>query len=344
MNTIHVSASRGYDVKIGHGLLPTLGAEAAKLCKGRTACIVSDDSVAALYEKTARASLEAAGFSVFTYVFPHGEQSKSGENFLMLLRFLAQSHLTRADLLVALGGGVTGDLTGFAASCYLRGIAYIQVPTTLLAMVDSSVGGKTAIDLPEGKNLCGAFYQPYLVLCDIDALSTLPGEIFRDGCAEVIKYGVLGSRPLFDALKGDYDLMEVVTRCVQMKRDIVEEDEFDNGARQLLNLGHTLGHAIEANSDLTLSHGQCVAIGMAKIAEAAVKHHICSAQTRDEILEVLQKFGLPTETDQSRESILATALGDKKRRSNTLTLIVPQKVGECILHPISIEELPDWLL
>ena len=251
MNTVHISASRGYDVLIGHGLLPSLGERAAKVCKGRTACIVSDDTVAALYEKTARTSLEQAGFTVFTYVFPHGEQSKCGETFLKLLSFLAANHLTRSDLLVALGGGVTGDLTGFTAACYLRGIACIQVPTSLLAMVDSSVGGKTAIDLPEGKNLCGAFYQPNLVLCDIDTLNTLPDDIFRDGCAEVIKYGVLGSEALFSHLHGELDLMAVVTQCVDMKRAIVEDDEFDTGTRQLLNLGHTLGHAIEAGANFT---------------------------------------------------------------------------------------------
>lgn len=343
MNTIHISASRGYDVKIGYHLLPTLGAEAAALCKGRTCCIVSDDTVASYYEADARASLEQAGFTVCSYVFPHGEQSKSGENFLKLLSFLAANHLTRTDLLIALGGGVTGDLTGFAASCYLRGIACIQVPTSLLAMVDSSVGGKTAIDLPEGKNLCGAFYQPSLVLCDIDTLNTLPKDIFRDGCAEVIKYGVLGSKRLFDALKGEFDLMDVVTQCVDMKRAIVEDDEFDTGRRQLLNLGHTLGHAIEAGSHFTLSHGQSVAIGMAMIAKAAVKHGFCDAQTAREIVAILEQFGLPTETDQSADAIYRTALGDKKRQGGSLTLVVPAKIGNCVLHPIPVENLPDWI-
>ena len=166
MKTVHISASRGYEVQIGDGLLDTLGQKAAALLKGRSVCVVSDDSVAALYLERAKTALENAGFAVVSYVFPHGEQSKSGENFLKLMNVLAENRLTRADGLVALGGGVTGDLTGFAASCYLRGVPHIQVPTSLLAMVDSSVGGKTAIDLPAGKNLCGAFYQPVLVLCD----------------------------------------------------------------------------------------------------------------------------------------------------------------------------------
>ena len=345
MKTIHVSASRGYDVHIGPGLLDTLGNAAKSLLKGRRICVVSDDTVADLYLKRAENALESAGFSVVSYVFPHGEASKCGENFLKLMNVLAENRLTRADGLVALGGGVTGDLTGFAASCYLRGVGYIQVPTTLLAMVDSSVGGKTAIDLPAGKNLCGAFWQPVLVLCDTDLLATLPEPIFTDGCAEVIKYAVLGNPPLFETLKtGIRDKLEtVVATCVEAKRDVVEEDEFDTGRRQLLNLGHTLGHAVEANSDFQVSHGQAVAIGMAMIARAAVKHDLCTEETRDEMISLLRQYGLPTETDQSSEAILATALGDKKRRSDTLTLIVPRAIGRCELHPIPVNELPQWL-
>ena len=346
MTSIHISASKPYDVQIGGGLLPTLGGKAAALCKGRTACIVSDDTVAALYEKTARTSLEKSGFTVHTYVFPHGEESKCGENFLKLLGFLAQCHLTRADLLIALGGGVTGDLTGFAAACYLRGMKYIQVPTTLLAMVDSSVGGKTAIDLPEGKNLCGAFYQPILVLCDTDTLNTLPDEIFRDGCAEVIKYGVLGDRELFDKLKvtrARDQLDYVVSTCVDRKRAIVEDDEFDTGRRQLLNLGHTLGHAIEKNSDFTLSHGRCVAIGMAMIARAAVKLGFCTEATKNEIVNLLQSYGRPTDTDQDPTAIYISALGDKKRQGGSLTLVVPREIGVCDLHKIQVEDLMMWI-
>lgn len=344
MKTVRVCASRSYDVLIGRGLLPSLGQRAAALCRGRAACIVCDDTVAGLYEEAARQSLLEAGFTVCTYVFPHGEESKSGENFLRLLSFLAGNHLTRADLLIALGGGVTGDLTGFAAACYLRGVQCIQIPTSLLAMVDSSVGGKTAIDLPEGKNLCGAFYQPSLVLCDIDTLQTLPEETFRDGCAEVIKYGVLGSKALFETLLGSFDLEDVVAACVEMKRDIVQDDEFDTGRRQLLNLGHTLGHAIEANANFTLSHGKCVAMGMAMIAKAAVKHGMCTEETAARITALLEQFHLPTETDQSAEAICRTALGDKKRQSGMLTLVVPTEIGKCDLHKIPIDTLSDWIV
>ena len=345
MTTVHIAASRGYDVEIGSGILASLGSRAAALLKGRTVCLVADDTVAGLYGSVAKASLETAGFTVHTYVFPHGEESKCGDNFLKLLNFLAQNHLTRADGLIALGGGVTGDLTGFTAACYLRGVPYIQVPTTLLAMVDSSVGGKTAIDLPAGKNLCGAFYQPALVLCDTSLLDSLPDPIFTDGCAEVIKYGVLGDKTLFDALKtGIRDKLDmVVATCVDAKRAVVEEDEFDTGRRQLLNLGHTLGHAIEANSQFTLSHGQAVAIGMAMMARAAAAKGFCTEQTRDEIIGLLQQYSLPISTDQTPAAIYLAALGDKKRQSGTLTLVVPREVGLCDLHKIPVEDLREWI-
>ena len=183
MNTVTVSASKTYDILIGSGILSELGSRVRVLGKARKVCIVSETSVFPLWGETARSSLEAAGFDVCAYVFPAGEESKNGENLLKLLNFLAENGLTRSDILVALGGGVTGDLAGFAAACFLRGIRFVQVPTTLLAAVDSSVGGKTAVDLPAGKNLAGAFWQPSLVICDTDTLDTLPAYIFRDGCA-----------------------------------------------------------------------------------------------------------------------------------------------------------------
>lgn len=346
ISTVEVKASRNYNVEIGAGLLDTLGERAAALIKGRCAAIVSDDTVAALYAARAKASLEAAGFTVCTYVFPHGESAKCGSTFLDLLDFLARNHLTRTDVLVALGGGVTGDLTGFAAASFLRGVQCIQVPTTLLAMVDSSVGGKTAIDLPAGKNLCGAFFQPSLVLCDTDTLETLPEDIFRDGCAEVIKYGVLGSAALFRRLQAGPDAQDwtdVITRCVAMKRDLVEKDEFDAGARQFLNLGHTLGHAVEAGSDFRLSHGKAVAIGMSMIARASEKLGFCAGAVRQEIENIFAVYALPTHTDQCADGIYAAAQGDKKRQGDSITLVVPESIGACILHKIPVTELPVWI-
>jgi len=267
MKSICVKASNEYQVMIGRGLLPMLGEQIASVCKPQTVAIISDSTVWPLYGETAAKSIENAGFTVISFVFPAGEASKNGETYLQALNFLAEAKVTRTDCIVALGGGVVGDLAGFTAATYLRGVSYIQVPTTLLAAVDSSVGGKTAIDLPAGKNLCGAFYQPRLVLCDTDTLSTLPQDIFRDGCAEVIKYGILYDPVLFGHLEKtglNFDREAVITRCVELKRDVVAEDEFDTGARMKLNLGHTIGHGVEARSNFSLSHGKSVSIGRRK--------------------------------------------------------------------------------
>lgn len=262
MTTVTVRASRPYEVTIGRGLLDTVGRQAAGQWKGRSAAVVSDSTVAPLYLNRVKDSLERAGFQVHSFVFPAGEDQKNGGTYLKLLEFLAARRLTRADGLIALGGGVVGDLAGFAAATFLRGIGFLQLPTTLLAAVDSSVGGKTAIDLTNGKNLAGAFYQPQAVLCDLDTLDTLPAEVFADGCAEVIKYGMIGDPALLARLETvDFraDPEELVARCVAQKRNLVEQDEFDTGARQLLNLGHTLGHGVEACSGYTVSHGRAVA-------------------------------------------------------------------------------------
>ena len=343
MKTIHVEASRAYDVTVGGGALNLLGETARRAARSRTAMVVSETTVFPLYGAKAAAALEQAGFTVYTHIFPAGEPSKNGAEFLSLVNDLAARRLTRSDLVVALGGGVTGDLTGFAAACYLRGVAYIQIPTTLLAMVDSSVGGKTAIDLPAGKNLCGAFYQPAAVLCDTDLLETLPAEIFRDGCAEVVKYGVLAGRDLFDRLTPESIGAGIVAACINEKRKAVEADEFDNGARQFLNLGHTLGHAVEKESGFALSHGQAVSIGMVLIAKAAAKFGLCAPETAREIAAKLQAFGLPVTTDLAPDAILAAALGDKKRRGDSVTLVVPRAIGDCILQPVAVSELPKWI-
>ncbi len=340
MKTIPVRASKEYLVKIGPKLLPTLGLEAAALMKPGKAAIISDSHVFPLYGQTAESSLQKAGFQTVHFVFPAGEESKNGLVYLELLNFLAENHLARSDLIVALGGGVVGDLSGFAAATYLRGIPYIQVPTTLLAAVDSSVGGKTAIDLPAGKNLCGAFYQPTLVLCDTDTLHTLPPEIFRDGCAEVIKYGVLYAPDLFSHLEKQglsFDREAVIARCVELKRDVVAEDEFDTGSRMKLNLGHTIGHGIEAKSRFTISHGQAVAMGMAIVARASQ----CPDAQRIE--GCLAAFGLPTTTEFPAADLYQSALSDKKRSGGTVNLILPRQIGQCDIVPTPVADLLSFI-
>lgn len=342
MQEVTVHASREYRILIGTGLLPRLGQEAARCVKGRKVCIVSETNVYPHHGAAAEESLKSAGFTVVSYVFSAGESSKNGQNYLTLLNFLAENQLTRADLLIALGGGVVGDLCGFAAATYLRGVAFIQVPTTLLAAVDSSVGGKTAIDLPAGKNLAGAFYQPSLVLCDTNTLSTLPDEIFRDGCAEVIKYGILYDRNFFDYLRStgvSFDREKVIRRCVELKRDVVAEDEFDTGARMKLNLGHTVGHGIEAKSQFAVSHGKAVAIGTAIVSRAAAKCGMLSQADANAIVDILNAYGLPTTTEYSAEELAHFMLSDKKRSGGTVSLIIPREIGRCEIIPTPVEKL-----
>lgn len=346
MIVVTVNASKQYDIKIGSDLLKTIGGEAAALGKVCKVCIVSDDTVFPLYGTAVTESLKNAGFDVTTYIFPAGEESKNGANFLTLVNTLAQYQLSRTDLIVALGGGVVGDLAGFAAATFLRGIRFIQVPTTLLAMVDSSVGGKTAIDLPAGKNLCGAFCQPSLVLCDTDTLNSLPEDIFRDGCAEVIKYGILYDPDLFAHLQQhglSFDREAVISRCVELKRDVVMEDEFDTGARMKLNLGHTIGHGVEARSHFGLSHGKSVSIGMAIVVRAAVKLGLCDADACRDLLTVLKQFGLPVSTEYAPEELYTYTLSDKKRSGGTIKLIIPRRIGCCDIVPTPVLELKTFI-
>ena len=346
MTVIEVNASKAYTVEIGRGLLPQLGEKVAALGKAKKVCIVSESNVWPLYGAGAELSLHSAGLETCSFVFPAGEESKNGATYLELLNFLAESRLTRCDIIVALGGGVVGDLAGFAAATFLRGIRFVQVPTTLLAAVDSSVGGKTAIDLPSGKNLAGAFCQPSLVLCDLDCLDSLPEDIFRDGCAEVIKTAILFDEPLFMELIRDglaFDRESVIARCVAHKRDIVNADEFDRGERQKLNLGHTVGHGVEALSNFTLSHGKSVSIGTAIVARAAANLGLCDYGVSARIQWLLQSFGLPIFTGSSAEDLMTMALSDKKRSGGTVNLIVPVEVGNCVIRPTPVSELESFI-
>lgn len=346
MKTVSVHASRSYEIRIGRGLLQEAGEQIRAVTDAKKVMLVSDDAVWPLYGGAVRRSLETAGLTVCSFVFPHGESSKCACTYLELLDALCAQQLTRKDAIAALGGGVAGDLAGFAASTYLRGIGFIQIPTTLLAMVDSSVGGKTAIDLPAGKNLAGTFYQPWLVLCDPDCLDSLPDEIFRDGCAEVIKYAVLGNAPFFEELNRTpphAQLEHIIETCVRMKRDIVAQDEFDRGQRQLLNLGHTFGHGIEACSGFAVSHGSAVAIGMAMIVRSAAQLGLCTAGTRDAVLALLRQYGLPVDCAYPVEQMLGTILHDKKASGGSINLIVPTAVGSCEIRKTPASEISDWL-
>lgn len=342
MRSVTVKTSATYEVLIGSGLLQKAGEAVKKVISPCKAAIVTDSTVVHLYEETVRKSLTEAGFSVCTFVFPAGEASKNIHTLSHLLEFLAKEEMTRTDMIVALGGGVTGDLAGFGAAVYLRGIPFVQIPTTFLAAIDSSVGGKTAVDLEAGKNLAGAFYQPKLVLCDTDVLQTLPEVVFADGIAEALKYGVLGDAALFEKIAGgDFrqDLEEIIETCVSMKRDVVEEDEFDTGKRQLLNLGHTFGHAIEQKSHFQMTHGHAVAIGMHLIAKAAEAKGIAEKGTAATIAKALEQNQLPKETEFSPAEVAEGTLRDKKRRGGTIRFVFPKKIGACEIVKIPVEEV-----
>ncbi|MBQ7251382.1 MAG: 3-dehydroquinate synthase [Kiritimatiellae bacterium] len=344
MKTIRVESGMPYDVLVARGLLDRAGEFASAVFpRGATAAVVTDGTVESLYAARVRASLEAAGFRTVGTAFPSGERSKTLATYGEVLSFLAASHVTRHDFVVALGGGVPGDLAGFAAATYLRGIPFLQIPTTLLAAVDSSVGGKTAVDLPEGKNLAGAFHQPRLVLCDPGTLATLPRETFADGVAEAVKYGVLQDRALFDQLAGgDFgkDLDTIIARCVAIKADFVSRDEFDRGARKFLNLGHTFGHAVEAASGFAVSHGQAVAIGMVAAARAAEKLGIAQEPLVEPIAAALEANGLPVRPPFAVGTLVEYALRDKKREGGKLAFVLPETIGRCRLHEVPVEEVP----
>lgn len=345
MKTIKINASHPYEVLIGNGLLDKCGELCREVIAPSKICVITDNTVAALYLERVKKSLENTGFEVISYVFAHGENSKNAKTLIGILEFLAENHLTRSDCLVALGGGVVGDICGFAAAVYMRGIKFIQMPTTLLAAVDSSVGGKTGIDLDAGKNLMGAFHQPTIVICDYSTLNTLPPEIFADGCAEVIKYGIINDREFFFELKNGIanNIESVIARCVINKANIVEADEFESGCRQLLNLGHTVGHAIEACSDFAVSHGSAVAIGTAIVTRAAVKSGMCDTSELDEILALLEAQGLPTSCDFTADELFRIATSDKKRSGESITLAVPRAIGKTDLIKMPIGELRTFI-
>ena len=340
MERVRINASRAYDVVIGLGVLDTVGDELSHLVKSRTVAIVADDVTYPLFGARTKASLESAGFYTCEYIIPHGEESKSAENYIRILEFLAERGLSRTDCLVALGGGVVGDLSGFVAASFLRGIPFVQIPTTLLAAVDSSVGGKCAINLQAGKNLAGAFYQPSVVLCDTEIIGSLPDDIFSEGMAEVIKYGAIRSEKVFGLIEDGAreNLGELISECVRIKRDVVCEDEFDTGLRQLLNFGHTPAHAIERLSDFKISHGAAVAAGMCIMSRAAEKLGLCEAGISDEIEKLCKKFSLPTTAQFSAKDMFAVAMRDKKRALGKITLVIPRTRGESVLYTVSEEE------
>ncbi|MBQ9065940.1 MAG: 3-dehydroquinate synthase [Clostridia bacterium] len=343
---IPVKASTPYTVSIGSGLRHEAGSYLSALHAPCTVAVITDSNVAPLYLSDVTASLEGSGFSTLSYVFPAGEASKNLTTYGKILEFLAENRLTRTDIILALGGGVTGDMAGFAAASYLRGIPYLQMPTTLLSAVDSSVGGKTAVDLAAGKNLVGAFKQPIAVLCDIETLNTLTDEVFYDGCAECIKYGVLQSENLlriFETMDPHEHLSEIIAESVQIKADYVESDEFDTGMRRYLNLGHTLGHAIERCNNFKLMHGHAVAAGMVLITRIGEKKGITEPGTADRLAAICARNELPVSTGFTPADLVDGALSDKKRKGDHIDLIIPERLGKCMTDTVPVDTLEETI-
>ena len=353
MRTVHVNAaSKSYDVLIGRNAVKLLGEEAGKVCPGALKClIVSETNVAPLYLDTVKDQLEKAGYEVIDYVFGAGEQNKGINEIAGMWNKMAEAGFTRTDFVVGLGGGVTTDMAGFAASTFLRGIKVIQLPTSLLAMVDASVGGKTGIDIPMGKNQVGAFWQPSLVLEDISFLKTLPDEVFTEGMGEVTKHAFIMDTALFDKLvkangdiRSDEDLLEeIVYMNVSDKASVVGEDETDNGRRQTLNFGHTVGHVIERDSGFTKPHGICVAKGMGIVIDASVRAGYLSKADADKMKDLLALYKLPTTDDITPEAIVEGAMNDKKKRGDTLSVILVNKIGQAEIRKMNKEEFLKFL-
>ena len=347
MQKITVKASGGYDVLIGSGLLADCGRYIKEVTKAEKLALITDDNVDGFHGEKVEKALKIEGFEVCRFVFPHGEQSKTTDTLVKIWNFLCENNITRSDCLVALGGGVTGDMTGFAAATYLRGMDFVQLPTTLLAQVDSSVGGKTGVDLRGGKNLVGAFKQPKLVLCDIDALDTLSEEFFVDGMGEVVKHGMIKSAKLFEqlekynlkSLRENKEVLEdIISQNIAIKRDVVQADEFDRGERMLLNFGHTLGHSIEQYYNYTgITHGQAVAAGMKMITQVAESHGIAEAGTLERLKKCLDLYGLNVTVEPTMDQLGEACLNDKKRFGDTINIVICCDVGASMLKKIPVE-------
>lgn len=353
MKKIRVELGKhAYDIEIENGLLDSIGSKvAALLPKARLAAVISDTNVAQLYADRLCRSLNQAGLKTVLITIAAGEQSKNMEVLSSVLEQLAESGMTRSDVLLTLGGGVVGDLGGFAAASFMRGIAFVQVPTSLLAQIDSSVGGKVAVDLNAGKNLAGAFYQPKAVFIDTALLSTLPVRFLHDGLAEAIKYGCIMDAALFARIAGyndDAELMTdiefVVFACCTIKARIVEQDELDTGMRMLLNFGHTIGHGVEQSFGYsTFTHGEGVAIGMYQLTSKTEKLGLTAVGTAARIKAVLEKYHLPISADISKEALLQAMSKDKKKQGSNINLIILDKIGAGVLKKIAWQEMQDYL-
>lgn len=346
MKTIEVNTGRPYNIYIEHGIIKNAGKYVRSVSKAIRAVIISDSNVAPIYAGVVEASLKENGFETSLFVFEAGEERKRLSTIEKMYSCFFEHNITRTDIIVALGGGVTGDMAGFAAASYLRGIDFVQIPTSLLSQVDSSVGGKTGVDLQTGKNLVGAFWQPKVVLIDPDTLNTLPSKFFNDGMGEVIKYGCIRSSSLFDRLEKENAkeiVDDIIYESVSIKRDVVEQDERDTGERAVLNFGHTFGHALEKLYNYSgITHGEAVALGALILTRITEKKGITEQGASERIYALLKKYNMPTETEFSLRDIVAATRGDKKSSGNGLNFIFLSRIGVCFINKISFDKMKDF--
>lgn len=347
MEKVTVNASISYDILIDKGIIDISG-ELIKSVKPNGKCaVITDDNVDKYYGERVMKSLKSSGIKAVKFVFPHGESSKNHSTLLNIYEFLAENSFTRSDYIAALGGGVVGDTAGYAAATYMRGIDFIQIPTTGISQSDSSVGGKTAVDIKAGKNLVGAFHQPRLVIADTETLSTLTPEFYADGMAEIVKHGMIKSAELFELLSTKdikSNLVEIMKRNVSIKGRVVENDEREKGERMLLNFGHTLGHALEKYYNFTgLTHGFAIAIGMSTFTHIAERRGMCKAGIADKLDALLTKCGLPTTDPAPLGELFKISLGDKKHLANGMNIVICSDIGKSEVVKMSVVEYEKFL-
>ena len=345
METIEVNTSRKYNVQLGQGLISILPQLVEPFCTGRKIGIITDDTVDALYANNVVEALTVCNYSVYKYVIPHGEESKNVSTLSGILEYFASFHFTRKDIFISIGGGVVGDITGLAAALYMRGIQFIQVPTTLLSMVDASVGGKTAVDLQAGKNLIGAFWQPSMVIADTQIITNLPEDIFAEGMAEVIKSDLIADAGIVKMIQQGTvkeHIDQMVASCIKMKRDVVEQDEYETkGLRKVLNMGHTVAHAIEKLSNFTVSHGIAVATGLVWEAKIACYLRLCKETFVSEIKEAVDAYQLYYEVPFTVDAMVEAMKSDKKNEDRRIDFVFPITYGKWEERKLETNELKE---
>ncbi len=342
MKKFVLSTTNPYDILIGKDLIKNAGAYISTCIPPCHLYVITDSTVNNIYAQVVMTSLMEHGYRTSKVVFPAGEHSKNLNTYSNILEAMADEGLNRSDAIVSLGGGVVGDMAGFVAATYMRGIPYVQIPTTYMAAIDASIGGKTGINLLSGKNLTGAYWQPSLVICDYKTFDSLPAEKLRDGIAEAVKCAVVAEDSLITPIK-EHNYEYVIERCVSIKKSVVEVDECDKGLRQILNFGHTIGHGLEKLSAFSISHGQAVAKGMVVEARAAYKLGLTDVDISGDLEKILSELGFNLSIDYSLEELYHYALMDKKISGDKITMVIPETIGKCRLQKISLSELRKFI-